>query len=345
MKLFDRRSLRFAAAMFAATTVALASCDSAIYDDEGDCSVRYHVGFRYKKNVLDVDAFASQVKSVSLFVFDRNGTLVATKTESGEALAREGYSMQVDVAPGRYDLVAWCGLTESEAFSLVGGARPARKEDLACRLARVTPDGATAARRDKPLDALFHGYAENVEFPDTYGDHVAGVVDLTKNTNTVRVILQHYNGRELDKDDFSFTVTDDNGLMNYDNTLLDDEIIVYGECKKQSGEVSLPDGSRTVTSISSVIAQIDLARLVKEGHAPELTVACKDKSEPLFRLPLIDLLLCAKGDVPYAKEDQDYLDRQDNYNLIFFIDDENGWYAKGGIWINSWHVMRQSSDL
>ncbi len=112
MKLFDRRSLRFAAAMFAATTVALASCDSAIYDDEGDCSVRYHVGFRYKKNVLDVDAFASQVKSVSLFVFDRNGTLVATKTESGEALAREGYSMQVDVAPGRYDLVAWCGLTE-----------------------------------------------------------------------------------------------------------------------------------------------------------------------------------------------------------------------------------------
>ena len=192
---------------------------------------------------------------------------------------------------------------------------------------------------------MFHGYAENVEFPDTYGDHVAGVVDLTKNTNTVRVILQHYNGRELDKDDFSFTVTDDNGLMNYDNTLLDDEIIVYGECKKQSGEVSLPDGSRTVTSISSVIAQIDLARLVKEGHAPELTVACKDKSEPLFRLPLIDLLLCAKGDVPYAKEDQDYLDRQDNYNLIFFIDDENGWYAKGGIWINSWHVMRQSSDL
>lgn len=56
--------------------------------------------------------------------------------------------------------------------------------------------------------------------------------------------------------------------MNYDNTLLDDEIIVYGECKKQSGEVSLPDGSRTVTSVSSVIAQIDLARLVKQGHAP-----------------------------------------------------------------------------
>ena len=109
--------------------------------------------------------------------------------------------------------------------------------------------------------------------------------------------------------------------------------------------MSLPDGSRTVTSVSSVIAQIDLARLVKEGHAPELTVACKDKPEPLFRLPLIDLLLCAKGDVPYAEEDQDYLDRQDNYNLIFFIDDENGWYAKGGIWINSWHVMRQSSDL
>lgn len=342
MKLFNRRSLRLTAALFAAMAVTLASCDSAIYDDEGDCSVRYHVGFRYKKNVLDVDAFASQVKSVSLFVFDRNGSLVTSKTESGEALAREGYTMQIDVAPGRYDLVAWCGLSEGDAFSLVG-TNPSCKEDLACRLAREKDAEGACCR--KPLNALFHGYAENVEFPDTYGDPVVGVVDLTKNTNTVRVILQHYNGKELDKDDFAFTITDANGLMNYDNRLLDDETITYRECKKQSGEVSLPKESRTVTSISSVIAEIDLARLVKEGHAPELAVTCKDKTEPLLRLPLIDLLLYAKGDVPYAKDDQDYLDRQDNYNLIFFIDDDNGWYTNSGIWINSWHVMRQNSDL
>jgi len=293
--------------------------------------------------VLDVDAFSSQVKSVSLFVFDRSGSLVTVKTESGEALAREDYTMQVDVAPGHYDLIAWCGLTENEAFSLVGGANPARKEDLACRLARETADGGAYCK--KPLDALFHGYAENVEFPDTYGDIVASTMDLTKDTNTVRIILQHYNGKELDKDDFSFTVTDDNGLMNYDNSLLDDEVIAYSECRKQSGEVTLPDGSRTVTSISSIIAQIDLARLVKEGHAPKLTVTCKGKTEPLFSLPLIDLLLCAKGDIPYAKDDQDYLDRQDNYNLIFFINDENGWYINKGIYINSWHVMLQGSDL
>lgn len=343
MKLFNIRSLWLTVTMLTVMGATLASCDSVIYDEQGDCSVRYHVSFKYSKNQLDVDAFSKQVKSVSLFVFNRNGELVLSKTEAGEQLAREGYTMNVDVLPGRYDLIAWCGLSEGDAFSLAGGDHPVSKNDLICRLNRtVTPEGAVCTT---PLNALFHGSLENVDFPDTYGDPVIGPVELTKNTNNVRIILQHYNGKELNKDDFSFTITDNNGLMDYTNALLDDEVITYYACRKESGEASIPQKTReTVTSISSVIAEINVGRLMID-HNPVLAINCKDKSEPVLRLPLIDLLMYAKGDVPVAKNDQDYLDRQDSYNLIFFVNDENGWYMNRGIWINSWHVILQNSDL
>ncbi len=85
----------------------LSSCDSMIYDDQGDCSVHYRVPFTYTMNVLDADAFASQVNSVTLYVYDRQGTLVLQKTESGEALKAPDYAMDVELKPGQYSMLAW----------------------------------------------------------------------------------------------------------------------------------------------------------------------------------------------------------------------------------------------
>ena len=50
-------------------------------------------------------------------------------------------------------------------------------------------------------------------------------VPLVKNTNTIRIILQQMDGVTVEVDKFEFTITDDNGLMNYDNKLLEDENI------------------------------------------------------------------------------------------------------------------------
>ena len=52
-------------------------------------------------------------------------------------------------------------------------------------------------------------------------------VPLVKNTNTIRVILQQMDGVTVDVDKFEFTITDDNGLMNYDNKLISDETLTY----------------------------------------------------------------------------------------------------------------------
>lgn len=87
------------------------SCDSVIYDGEGDCGVSYTLRFRYDMNMKFADAFAHEVGSVSVWAFDPStGLLAWQRSESGAALAEEGYGMTLDVPAGDYDLVAWCGL-------------------------------------------------------------------------------------------------------------------------------------------------------------------------------------------------------------------------------------------
>ena len=42
--------------------------------------------------------------------------------------------------------------------------------------------------------------------------------------------------------------------------------------------------------------------------------------------------------------DQEYLDRQDEYNMTFFLDENNRWLATTII-INSWRVVLNPTDL
>ncbi len=53
-----------------------------------------------------------------------------------------------------------------------------------------------------------------------------------------------------------------------------------------------------------------------------------------------------KGEYNKSMSDQDYLDRQDDYTMTFFIDSENRWYTHAGIYINSWYVVpRQETEI
>ena len=87
--------------------LTLLGCDSVIYDGEGDCSVNYRVKFRYDMNLKFADAFAREVESVTLYLLDGGGRVVWQRTESGEALGKEGYAMEVDVA--REPTTCWHG--------------------------------------------------------------------------------------------------------------------------------------------------------------------------------------------------------------------------------------------
>lgn len=326
-----------------AFSLALYACDSMIYDDEGDCSVNYRVRFRYDYNMKYADAFAHEVNSVTLYLIDANGKVVWQRTEQGEALAAEGYAMAVDVPPGQYSLLAWCGTTDKGSFSI-----PATTvgTELTCTLNRQR-DAQGAAFVTDDLDRLYHGWLPSQTFVDTEGTHTY-TVPLVKNTNNVRVVLQHLSGEAVDKDKFTFAMTDENGSMEWDNSLLPDESVNYYAWRTDAGQAGMD--TRGVESpaspratFSAVLAELTVPRLVK-GQQTRLTVTNKESGKVVFSIPFIDYALLVKGFYNRDMDDQEYLDRQDEHHMIFFLDEGDRWMDTY-IYINSWKVVLQSTEL
>jgi len=337
------------------------SCDNAIYDNEGDCSVTYSVAFRYDRNMKWADAFAHEVKSVHLYAFDKRGTLVWQQSECGEALKADDYAMTLDLPAGDYRLVAWCGLENDgerdESFT-VPEARVGQThiEELQCKLNRRYD--ATGAYSKEKLYPLFHGMLD-VSLPaNDDGGSYSYTMDLTKNTNHVRIILQQLSGEEVNVKDFTFRIEEENGLMNYDNKLLPDEMITYWTYDTKSGTVgmgiddypeigkakcTMQTSSRAITPVCVAIADFSIARLV-EGRKTYLTIETQDGMITSSRIPLTDYALLLKDGYDEDMTDQEYLDRQDEYSLTFFLDDDRRW-IETSIIINSWKVVFDNIDF
>lgn len=326
-----------------ACIVALHACNGLIYDDEGDCSVNYRVKFRYDYNMKYADAFAHEVNSVTLYLLDGNGRVVWQRTEQGEALTSGEYAMTVDVDPGEYSLLAWCGTTDKGSFSI---PETTVGTELTCTLNRQhDTDGTAFVAED--LDRLFHGWLPQQTFSEVEGTYTY-VVPLVKNTNNVRVVLQHLSGEAVDKDKFIFAIHDDNGRMDWDNALLPDEPITYYAWHTDAGEAGVdtrwqPGETETRAAFSAAIAELTVPRLMT-GQETRLTVTNRETGKTVFSIPLIDYALLVKGFYNRDMDDQEYLDRQDEYDMVFFLDEGDRW-ADTYIYINSWKVVLQDTGL
>ena len=152
----------------------LSSC-SMMTEEEPDCNPYYKVRFRFDRNMQNADAFSSQVGEVDIYVFDTAGKLVWKGHEEGAALAEEGYVMDLPVAPGKYDIVAWCRKRQENAagFTMAGVDNPVSFSDLRMMMDREERNGAVEEGAGSisatDLDALFHGMIKNVELPDDWG--------------------------------------------------------------------------------------------------------------------------------------------------------------------------------
>ena len=217
---------RYSYSLFAALLLgsSLVSCDAILEEKEVDCSINYSVKFKYDYNMKYADAFANEVKSVTLYAFDNDGKLVYQKTEEGDVLKQEGYAMDVDMDPGNYHLIAWAGLNDDDSFSVPLVSQGASIEDLKCRMDRVyTKSDVEGGIINTKLTSLFHGQVESQSFVTRAAINQEIVVPLVKNTNTVKIILHQMDGVRIPAEDLEFTITDNNGLMDYDNSLMEDE--------------------------------------------------------------------------------------------------------------------------
>ena len=318
-----------------------------IFDDQGDCSVHYRVPLTYKMNVLDADAFASQVSSVTLYVYDQQGNLVLRKTESGDALKAPGYAMDVDLKPGQYTMLVWGegtpAATPSTPFA-IGDA--AQITGLSATLPLSGSDGNLYI--DTELTPLFHGYSASVDLPDTYGTVTLPAIDLTKDTNTFVIALENYEGYPIAPDALSVSIESRGGNeLSWQNMPVGENPFSYRAWSQTPIGSERPgsraDGEETgeadpdVTgNVTGLLAELTTSRLMADSR-PMLVVHRQWDDTDIIRLDLVNLLMLVRGHFPWGG--QEYLDRVDRYTMTFFVDADLNWYTAMGISILGWKVV------
>ena len=332
--------------------LAMSSCDNWLYEEEGDCSVYYRLKFRYDMNLKWADAFANEVTSIHLYAFDKSGVLAWQKAEQIVPGTAENYSMLLDLPAGDYKLLAWCGLQndgeQDESFS-VPEARvgETRMEQLQCALNRQHDE--SGAYSNEHLYRLFHGVMD-VSLPvNDDGGSYEYIMSLIKNTNHIRVILQHLSGVDVNKDDFIFRIDDENGLMAYDNELLEDENINYRPWDVQNVEAGIGmDGNRAVSNVKGLVADFTVCRLI-ETHRKKMILAIDTKDgKKVARIPVMDYALMGKEyyekEYRYPMNERQFLDRLDECVMTLFLDENNNWVSSV-IQILSWRVVLSNVDI
>lgn len=332
--------------------LALPSCNSWLYEEEGDCSVHYRLKFRYDKNLKWADAFANEVSSVHLYAFDPSGVLAWRQEEQIDPSTADSYSMSLDLPAGDYRLLAWCGLRNDgkrdESFSVpeVSIGRT-RIEEVQCALNRMYDEAG--AYSDKRLYRLFHG-SMDVSLPtDEDGGTYDYTMPLTKNTNHIRIIMQHLSGEDVNKDDFTFRIDDENGLMAHDNELMDDENITYRPWDIQNVEAGTDnDDRRAVSGMKGLVADFTVGRLI-ETHRDKMVLAITNsEGRTVARIPVIDYALMGKEyyeeEYNYPMDEREFLDRLDECVMTLFLDENQQWVACS-IQILSWRVVINNVEI
>ena len=107
--------------------------------------------------------------------------------------------------------------------------------------------------------------------------------------------------------------------------------------------------------MTAAVAEFSLGRLfARTTNKTRLVITQRSNGNVVFDVPLVDYFLMVKG--YYASpagektqiDDQEYLDRQDDYSVVIFLEHKEGpegYYIAARIYINGWQIVLINADL
>lgn len=319
-------------AAVAAVTAGLASCER-IYDDLPPCPHGVKLRFVYKYNILDSNAFPAEVDCLTLFVYDAEGNYVATYTETSKILKDENYRMTLDLEEGTYCFVAYGGMAcPQRSFSFVSTpAAGSQRDELGVAL---DSDCLTDPDR-KNLHGLYYG-SLTLQTADLYTE---GTVEMMKDTNNIRIVLQQENGAPVNDKDFDFAIYDDNTLFAADNDLLTAGEVTYTPWTHGQQPIGVRDDGAEVVA---AYAELSTSRLMTK-RSPKLVVTRKSDGGKPIDILLNTYLLMLRSDRYAEMGRQEFLDRQSEWELVFILTEQQTW-ARTYIKINDWTVRLNDEE-
>lgn len=287
------------------------SCD-AFNEDLPEC--RLYVKFKYDYNMESVDAFHKQVDKIELYVFDKEGKFLFSQSEEGQALTTGDYLMEVGVPVGEYTFMAWAGARDS--YDITEFSPGMSIEEMKLKLKRP------ASRIvDQQLERLWHGEVTEVSFTGEINQ--VETVNLVHDINNILFIFESVSphGWGIKLEDYEYEIIESNGYLNYDNSLLPDEVLSY----RPYNSLQLSD--------ETVKVELNTMRLMDHpDRKTRFVVTEKATGIEVFNICLTDYLAMTLSSGRNWSV-QEYFDRQWEWDIVFFLSDS--WVATQ-ITINDW---------
>lgn len=333
------------------------SCES-IYDDQSDCPRGVYLRFVYEYHMeRGANAFPSNVDCVTVYVFDSEGNYVKQFSETSEALRSESYRMRLPLDAGSYDLLVYGGLAcEERRFDITPGS-PKRGE-IRVTLPR-NAEGASGIQlhdTENRTGGLFYGAVSVTLLEDGYREET---VYMMKDTNNIQVILQEIDSPfKVDYADYEYRIIDDNFVLDSENKVVETATedsepyyVPYASENRIMGYVEYENRNGAMLEeviekpVQVACAEFSTSRLIIE-HLPTAHLVITDRrtGTDIIDLPLIKYLTGIRGfGDSWIKSDQEFLDRQSRWTLMFFL--QSGVWTNVRISVNWWTVRFNEAEL
>ena len=361
------------------SAIALTTMSSCIKEDMDDCPPaisKVALQFDYTYNVKQADAFAAEVKNINVYAFDENGKFFDSYIESREKF-ETGHTMEITgLKDGKYTFV--CLARDRQVMSR------AEDDEMEFSFASLTPgvstiddltermgkDNGEEIKNDKEFAALYTAKTQ-VDFQrlnqnGNEGTVVTSTLSLMKCTKTYRIVLLPYENDQADFKPENFDVRIEGSAAWLDHN---------GEKVKNEGITYLPynmerranyDGAHTEVNEEPVDQALiyDLSssrmferqsdrRSVRDGDKNDyddkriIITDLRDKDHPieLFNHSLPWFLALCGEKVNQNWSDQEYLDREDHYVLMFYVSDKRDYNMITKVNVNGWNVNIKDTEL
>lgn len=361
------------------SAIALTTMSSCIKEDMDDCPPaisKVALQFDYTYNVKQADAFAAEVKNINVYAFDENGKFFDSYIESREKF-ETGHTMEITgLKDGKYTFV--CLARDRQVMSR------AEDDEMEFSFASLTPgvstiddltermgkDNGEEIKNDKEFAALYTAKTQ-VDFQrlnqkGNEGTVVTSTLSLMKCTKTYRIVLLPYENDQADfkPENFDVRIEGSAAWLDHKGEKVKNEKITYLPYNMERRanydgahtEVNEEPVDQTLIydlSSSRMFERQNDRRVVRDGDKNNyddkriIITDLRDKDNPieLFNHSLPWFLALCGEKVNQNWDDQEYLDREDHYVLMFYVSDKRDYNMITKVNVNGWNVNIKDTEL
>lgn len=311
---------RYPAVLLAVLLLCAASC---IREDWGICTreASRSVVLSFEPgdgDLWNAGTYSGAADQATLYVYDLDGRFLAMQTWHNLQFGRE-YPLGVDLPDGTYNFVVWVNhehpCFEIPAFFNYPEVKPGKAESEL--LLQIPPHGIV----NYALPQLLHG---KLDYETVTGNHTL-VVPLTQMTNAVVLSVE---GLERTRDDYTFTIADDNGAYDFDGRFAPSSAFRY------TADASFNSG------LLSLCATITVMKLAADRN-PVITLDNRTSGQTIYpsyagqEASLVRLIQKAYGGAGFD------FDRRHVFYIVISFDAQ----MTATVTVDGWKVVESNDEL